>query len=101
MPGPPKGIPRTPGSGRKKGTPNKASAKREAEVAKSGKTPLQFLLNRMRSKTAGMAERIECAKAAAMYVHPKPATTMDVDVTGEIGLKIIERHIIDPAATDS
>ena len=98
MPGSPKGIPRTPGSGRKKGTPNKASAKREAEVAKSGKTPLQFLLNRMRSKTAGMAERIECAKAAAMYVHPKPATTMDV--TGVIGLRIIERHIIDPKAAD-
>jgi hypothetical protein len=29
--------------GRKKGTPNKASAKREAEIAKSGKTPLQLL----------------------------------------------------------
>ncbi len=28
--------------GRKKGVPNKANAKREAEIAESGKTPLQF-----------------------------------------------------------
>lgn len=98
MSGPRKGTRKTPGSGRKKGTPNKASAKREAAVAKSGKTPLQFLLDRMRGKTAPMAERIECAKAAAMYVHPKPATTMDV--TGEIGLKVIERRIIDPRSAD-
>ena len=60
--------------GRKKGTPNKASAKREAEIAKSGKTPLQFLLDRMRNAKVDMAERIECAKAAAPYVHPKLAS---------------------------
>jgi len=53
--------------GRKKGTPNKATAKREAEIAKSGKTPLQFLLDRMRNSKADMAERIECAKAAALF----------------------------------
>jgi len=99
MPGPPKGIPRTPGSGRKKGTRNKASAKREAEVAKSGKTPLQFLLDVMRDKKAPKAERIECAKAAALYVHPKPATT--VDVTGDLKLKVIQRVIVDPKDPDS
>ena len=85
--------------GRQKGTPNKATAKREAEIAKSGKTPLQFLLDRMRNRKAPMAERIECAKAAAMYVHPKPATTLDVG--GEIGLKVIERIIIDARNPDA
>jgi len=85
--------------GRKKGTPNKASAKREAEIAKSGKTPLQFLLDRMRNAKAKMAERIECAKAAATYVHPKPATT--VDVTGDLKLKVIQRVIVDPKDPDS
>lgn len=98
MSGPPKGRPRTPGSGRKKGTPNKASAKREAAVAKSGKTPLQFLLDVMRDKKAPKAERIECAKAAALYVHPKPATT--VDVTGDLKLKVIQRVIVDPKDPD-
>ncbi len=66
------GSPKT--GGRKKGTPNKATAKRQAEVAKSGKTPMQFLLDRMRNPEADMAERIECAKAAAPYVHPKLAS---------------------------
>ncbi len=60
--------------GRKKGTPNTASAKREAEIAKSGKTPLQFLLDRMRNAEADIAERIDCAKAAAPYVHYKLAS---------------------------
>ena len=84
--------------GRKKGTPNKATAKREAEIEASGKTPLQFLMDRMRQTSAPMAERIECAKAAAMYVHPKPATTLDVG--GDIELKVIERIIIDARNPD-
>ncbi len=68
----PKGYPKS--GGRQKGTGNKATAKLAAEVAKSGKTPLQFLLDRMRNAKASMAERIECAKAAAPYVHPKLAS---------------------------
>ncbi len=89
------GKPRGRKGGRKKGTPNKASAKREAEVAKSGKTPLQFLLDRMRNTKAKMAERIECAKAAAVYVHPKlQATTMQH--TGEIRVVEVRDIIVDP-----
>ena len=65
--------------GRKKGTRNKAGAKREAEIAASGKTPLQFLIDRMRNRKADMAERIDCAKAAAPYVHPRAATTVNLD----------------------
>ena len=64
------GIGSKPGErrgGRKKGVPNKANAKREAEIAKSGKTPLQFPIDRMRNTKAGMAGRIECAKAH----HPR------------------------------
>lgn len=60
--------------GRQKGTPNKATAKREAKIAKSGKTPLEFLIDCMRDKEAPKAERIDCAKAAAPYVHPKLAS---------------------------
>ena len=37
-----------PGSGRKKNSPNKASAKREREVAASGATPLDKMLRSMR-----------------------------------------------------
>jgi hypothetical protein len=35
--------------GRQKGTPNKASAARQAEVAASGVTPLEVMLDNMRS----------------------------------------------------
>ena len=59
------GIGSKPGErrgGRKKGVPNKANAKREAEIAKSGKTPLQLLIDRMRNTRVDMAERIECAR---------------------------------------
>ena len=59
--------------GRKKGVPNKATAKRQAEVEASGLTPLQHLLNHMRDEDAPMAERLDCAKAAAPYVHPRLA----------------------------
>ena len=58
-------------NGRRKGVPNKATAKRQAEIAASGLTPLQYLINRMGYEDAPMSERIDCAKAAAPYVHPR------------------------------
>ena len=84
--------------GRQKGTPNKATAKREAEIAKSGKTPLQFLLDRMRNTKADMSERIECAKAAAPYVHPKLAS---IEYSGKDGAPSIKHgHMIESAHYD-
>ncbi len=59
--------------GRKKGTPNKASAKREAEVRASGLAPLDYMLKVMRNPKIDMARRDEMAKAAAPYVHPRLA----------------------------
>jgi len=86
--------------GRKPGTPNKASAAREAEVAASGATPLEVMLANMRfhhrhaegllellSAAEGPEAKIQilgeasrhrrmaqdCAKDAANYVHPKLA----------------------------
>ena len=87
--------------GRKPGTPNKASAAREAEVAASGVTPLEVMLANMRFHHRHAEELIEllsaaegpeakiqilgeasrhrrmaqdCAKDAANYVHPKLAS---------------------------
>lgn len=105
--GRPKGIPKT--GGRKKGVPNKASAKREAEIAATGLTPLDFMLNVMRGQHPEDADpavilawesmRFEAAKAAAPYVHPKLAA---VEHTGPDGgplqhqVEAIERRIVDP-----
>ena len=88
--------------GRRKGTPNKATAARQAEVAATGRTPLEVMLENMRFAHATAAEwsakildpdvlipeRLdvlkkvmewrqiaqECAKDAAPYVHPKLAS---------------------------
>ena len=87
--------------GRQAGTPNKASAARQAEVAASGVTPLEVMLANMRfhhrhaeellellSAAEGPEAKIQilgeasrhrqmaqaCAKDAANYVHPKLAS---------------------------
>lgn len=60
-----------PGAGRKRNKPNKATAAREARVAASGDTPLDYMLKVMRDKKADASRRDDMAKAAAPYVHPK------------------------------
>lgn len=69
--------------GRQKGTPNKASAAKAAEIAASGQTPLDFMLEIMRGAAPENAEpaaqvafaalRLDAAKAAAPFVHPRLA----------------------------
>lgn len=59
--------------GRAKGTPNKASAEREAEIAASGLTPLDYMLGILRDENAAVERRDDMAKAAAPYVHPRLA----------------------------
>ena len=58
--------------GRKKGTQNKASAARERAIAASGLTPLDYLLSILRDETNTPKVRLDAAKRAAPYVHPKP-----------------------------
>lgn len=62
-----------PGAGRKAGTPNKANAERQAEVAASGLTPLDYMLTMLRNEEASPADRMWAAEKAAPYVHPKLA----------------------------
>lgn len=75
-----RGGPR-PGSGRKPGGANKKTRAIADQAAAGGLTPLEFLLQVMRSEPsedAGPTEklavfnaRFEAAKAAAPYVHPR------------------------------
>lgn len=69
--------------GRQKGTPNKATAARQAEVTASGLTPLDFMLSILRDTTRPDAERFEAAKHAAPYVHPK-LSTVQADVEARV-----------------
>lgn len=68
--------------GRQKGTQNKAAAAKAAEIAASGLTPLDYLLSVLRDQKLEMPPRIDAAKAAAPYVHPRLA---NVELTGRGG----------------
>lgn len=58
-------------AGRPPGSLNKATIDRQREVEESGITPLNFLLSVMRDEDADIEKRLDAAKAAAPYVHPK------------------------------
>ncbi len=77
MRGRPKGQPKT--GGREKGTPNKASTKREAEIKASGLTPLDFMLKVLRDESAPDEDRQWAAQSAAPYVHPRLSAVAHAD----------------------
>ncbi|PWE52895.1 hypothetical protein DEM27_28670 [Metarhizobium album] len=70
------------GAGRPEGSPNKATAARQQEIADSGMTPLDYLLSVMRDPDEGQDTRLEAAKAAAPYVHPKLASIQHAGTVG-------------------
>ena len=59
--------------GRKQGTPNKATAAKAVAIEASGLTPLDYLLSIMRDESLDPMIRLDAAKAAAPYVHPRLA----------------------------
>jgi len=79
------------GAGRKPGVPNKVTAKREAEIAESGLTPLEYMLSILRDETQEVAARFEAAKQAAPYCHAKlAAMALEVDVSANLASIIAE-----------
>jgi len=73
-----------PRRGRKAGVPNKASIARQAAIAASGLTPLDYMLKQMRNAKLPPDMRLDAARSAAPYVHPKLAQTQ---ITGEMTVK--------------
>jgi hypothetical protein len=76
----PRGLPKS--GGRVKGSKNKTTRAKEREIAKSGLTPLEYMLKVMRNPKAPDSRRDDMARAAAPYVHPKLAA---VQHTGQGG----------------
>jgi hypothetical protein len=62
------------GAGRPSGAPNKATAEQRAAIVASGLAPLDYLLSVLRDESADPHERMEAAKSAAPYVHPRLAS---------------------------
>ena len=71
-----------PNSGRKPGGTNRATAEAIEAAKATGQMPLDFLLDIMRDIEADEAKRIDCAKAAAPYLHAKLAT---IEMSGKDG----------------
>ena len=69
--GKPKGLPKS--GGRQKGAVDKI--KREAILAAQGITPLDYMLGIVRNEEEDKTVRLDAAKAAAPYVHPRLQTT--------------------------
>lgn len=64
-----------PGAGRKKGGTNRVTEEAIERAQESGELPLDYLLSIMRDIKANEDKRIDCAKAAAPYLHAKRAPT--------------------------
>ena len=62
-----------PGAGRKASGTNRATREAYERAKDGGELPLDFLLRLMRDENTDEAKRIDCAKAAAPYVHAKRA----------------------------
>jgi hypothetical protein len=77
---------RRPGAGRPKGRKNRKTEERlehVKELAKAGLTPLEYMLAVMRDEKADEERRLDAAKSAAPYVHPKLAQT-ELNVKGDL-----------------
>lgn len=87
------------GRGRPKGAVNKTTAKREAEIAASGLTPLDYMLGVLRDEGNSIEARMDAAKAAAPYVHKRMPQAVDLGSDPDRPmLHRIERTIVDPQA---
>ena len=62
------------GAGRPKGAATKRTREIADQAATEGLTPLEYLLSVMRNDSAAEAARLDAAKAAAPYVHPRLST---------------------------
>jgi hypothetical protein len=67
-------IKREKTGGRRKGSRNKVTLARSAEIAASGLTPLEFMLSVLRDPNEDPARRIDAAKSAAPYCHHRLAS---------------------------
>lgn len=74
-----------PGAGRPKGAANKRTREVADKAAQDGITPLEYMLDVMRDVSADRSERMDAAKAAAPYIHPRLST---VEHTGDADKRV-------------
>lgn len=75
------------GAGRPRGSANRKTREIADRAAEEGLTPLEYMLGVMRDESGTPAMRLDAAKSAAPYVHPR-LSVMDANLTGDVGLKV-------------
>lgn len=60
-------------AGRKRGAATRKTREIADRAAEAGVSPLEYLLTRMRDESETPAMRLDAAKSAAPYVHPRLA----------------------------
>jgi len=79
--------------GRQKGAANKRTREIADKAVAEGLTPLEYLLSVVRDVGEDRATRIDAAKAAAPFIHPRLANET-VKHTGSIEITKIRREIV-------
>jgi hypothetical protein len=72
-----------PGAGRKKGGHNRITERAIEHAKAGGILPLDFMLQVMRDEDETRPVRLDAAKAAAQYVHPK-LSAIEADISGKV-----------------
>lgn len=84
-----------PGSGRKPGSHNKRTQELLDNIASTGQTPLEFMIEQMRNAKMPMAARLQAARDAAPFVHSK---MQSIEISGPDGAPIeVAKIPVDPA----
>lgn len=78
---------RREGAGRPPGTANRKTREIADRAAKEGITPLEYMLDVLRDVMAAPSERMDAAKSAAPYVHPRLAA-IEANLNGDIGVHV-------------
>lgn len=73
-----RGGPR-PGAGRKRGSVSKKTTEVAQRASENGVTPLEYLLKVMRDSKKPLALRMDAAKSAAPYMHPR-LSSVEIDL---------------------
>lgn len=80
------------GAGRKKGSCTAKTRELAEKAIESGMSPLEYLLEVMRDVGQDQKDRIDAAKSAAPYIHPKLSAVQidgDMGLSGELSIKQI------------
>ncbi|MEE4108454.1 MAG: hypothetical protein V2I24_03850 [Halieaceae bacterium] len=82
-----------PRAGRPPGAKNKATRAREKAITESGLSPLEYLIQVYRDEAEDTGKRLDAAKAAAPYLHPRLSSVQvsgDLTINHEQALKELE-----------